>query len=249
MSDVLSRKRTCFTDILEAEEEPYIPPEVKSGDILLFRTNTRSAKLVRSVTGGHYDHAALVLETKSGLHCVECISEGVRAFNVQDRLADCRIESVAIRHVRGNIKNKDLVRFNKFLLESRDKPYSRQFKEWTNVLCCAAPLVKRVAREKEADDGFTCTSFVVKSLVMMGVIPPQVFAERVFPAHLESSNSFLRDVTNVKFSFSPERVLKSSYRYIHLEKALSVSSAATVCNNDSNLSLDSHGACYSGFSE
>ena len=55
--------------------------KVKTGDILLFRSQHSGAKCQRCFTGAHYDHAALLVKRNDHIEMYEATSTYVNLFN------------------------------------------------------------------------------------------------------------------------------------------------------------------------
>jgi len=52
----------------DAISEKQFLEEVETGDVILFRGNKSNHSLIRGITGGHFDHAAIIIKDSNDPH-------------------------------------------------------------------------------------------------------------------------------------------------------------------------------------
>ena len=145
-----------------------------TGDILLFRGTATGAKITRTVTGGYFDHVAMVLkfETDPGeVYLVEATGNNGVALNrwglLKDHVGPGKFyKKLIFRHVNFERGDKMVDNLEKFLSEAVGQNYGMRGILRSKTLKPSEES-DRIIQE---DRSFFCSELVAKAYKLLGVI-------------------------------------------------------------------------------
>ncbi|CEM01809.1 unnamed protein product [Vitrella brassicaformis CCMP3155] len=156
----------------------------QTGDILLFCSTHRAAKIQRAITGSHYDHVALVLRFADGrLAFFEAAGGvGVGVVTWRDFIAHkwhLLYPKLAVRRLTFERTNERLLALEAFVKASCGKPY----------LITTAKLLRR---EKQTGVGesetYFCSELVADALKILQVLPNDIPSSDFWPSSFARNN-------------------------------------------------------------
>lgn len=158
----------------------------KTGDILLFRSLGSMPKLIRSISGGHFDHVALVLQVADGRICLleSTGGQGVSVCTWEEFLANdwySLYPELTLRRVRFLRTHNRLIALQKWIEEVIGKPYGLTINKLMQR--------KSVSMGGAAtDEAFFCSQLVAEGLKILDVIPRGLSSTQYWPATFEAAH-------------------------------------------------------------